>query len=481
MPTPASPSAVSAAPRAASLNAARPADGVQADGFDTMVRSAAREEAPPAPSPKHSAPRAVPADTVRAAHADDDTPSPQAVAIPTPPQDQPPAPTAAGLDAATTDAAMAVEADPTQADASPAPVVPTGALALAALQTEVQPQPALTGSTAPAVTGATDHADPADTPAIQTTPKGADPAQAQAAQAALMQAMLDAEADTAAAPVPSNTPQEATDALQTAALPIPRTSAPSNAAASNSVPAEAKADNASKGDASGQNADQTPNDGQNRADSHAATLAAANAKSDPATARAAAPAAVMAQLLDAAAPDAPDAPPPAAGQPAATATASAPAIAVTAAGQSGLSHINAQAVVHLAAQITKRLEGRSTQFDMSMTPEGLGRVDVSLDIDADGQLAARLAFDNPLAATDMKGRADELRRQLEDAGFTLAQDALDFSQRDGSAPGGGFDRRQSRAFANASRNALDADIAAPAQASAWMSLTVTPQGVDMKV
>ena len=489
MPTPAFPSAVSAAPRAASPNAARPADRAQADGFDAMVRSTAREDARPEPSARHSAPRAAPADNAKSVIADSDALSPEAGAIPTPPQDQPQAPKAVSPDATTTDAATR-ETDTAQADASPAAVIQTATVSVEAPQTQAQPQPpvaaeasvetastnpppAVPASPGPATTGEADAAAPA--PTIQTTPKGADAAQA---QAALMQAMLDAEA--AATPIPSDGAQEAPDALQNAALPVPRTAAPSNAAAANPATADARADNAGKSETSGQNTDQNPSDGQNRGDSHAATLATANAKSDPAGARAAAPAAVMAQLLDTAAPDAP---PPAAGQPAATATASAPAIAVTAAGQSGLSHVNAQAVVHLAAQITKRLEGRSTQFDMSMTPEGLGRVDVSLDIDADGQLAARLAFDNPLAATDMKGRADELRRQLEDAGFTLAQDALDFSQRDGSAPGGGFDRRQSRAFANASRNTLDADIAAPAlaQTSAWMSLTVTPQGVDMKV
>ena len=147
---------------------------------------------------------------------------------------------------------------------------------------------------------------------------------------------------------------------------------------------------------------------------------------------------------------------------------------------SSLSRATIETTAQIAAQITRRLEGRATRFEMALTPDDLGRVDVSLDIDADGQLVARLAFDNPLAATELRGRADELRGQLEDAGFTLARDALDFSQRDASS-GGGFDRRQNRAFASATRLAAQADATAQATPAAWVSLNLTPRGVDMKV
>lgn len=144
-----------------------------------------------------------------------------------------------------------------------------------------------------------------------------------------------------------------------------------------------------------------------------------------------------------------------------------------------LSQATIDTTAQIAAQISKTLAGRSTRFEMGLTPEGLGRVDVSLEIDASGQLAARLAFDNPLAATELRGRVDELRRELQDAGFTIARDGLEFAERQSSS-GGGFDRRQGRAFASASRIAADADLATPAPA-AWTSLSLTPRGVDLKV
>lgn len=149
---------------------------------------------------------------------------------------------------------------------------------------------------------------------------------------------------------------------------------------------------------------------------------------------------------------------------------------------SSLSRATIETTAQLTAQITRRLEGRSTRFEMALTPEGLGRVDVSLDIDADGQLAARLAFDNPLAAMDMRGRVDELRRQLEDQGFKLADDALQFTDRDPQSRGDGFDGRRERAFARSNRLNDDADleISAPV-AGRWMSLSLTPDRVDLKV
>lgn len=145
---------------------------------------------------------------------------------------------------------------------------------------------------------------------------------------------------------------------------------------------------------------------------------------------------------------------------------------------SHLAQATVETTVQISAQITRKLEGRSTRFEMGLTPEGLGRVDISLDIDSGGKLTARLAFDNPLAATEMRGKADELRRELQDAGFTIANDGLEFSERQSSSHDG-FDRRQGRAFAGASRLNAEADLTQPAPA--WVSLSLTPRGVDMKV
>lgn len=149
-----------------------------------------------------------------------------------------------------------------------------------------------------------------------------------------------------------------------------------------------------------------------------------------------------------------------------------------------LSRTAIDATAQIAAHILKKLEGRSTRFEMALTPDDLGRVDVKLDIDAEGRLSARLAFDNPAAAADLRGRADDLRRELQQAGFHVAEDAFEFAERDSgsSAFDRGQDARegQARAFARTARMTAEADARLqPLQG--WTSLSLTPSGVDLKV
>ena len=152
----------------------------------------------------------------------------------------------------------------------------------------------------------------------------------------------------------------------------------------------------------------------------------------------------------------------------------------------GLAHLSRATVettAQIAAQIIKKLDGRSTRFDIALTPEGLGRVDVSLEIESDGQVTARLAFDTPAAAADLRARAEELRRQLMEAGLHLSSDDLEFAERDPSSGfgGGAFERQPDRrAFTGAARLAAEADSLVPPP-SAWTSLSLTPDRVDLKV
>jgi flagellar hook-length control protein FliK len=77
-------------------------------------------------------------------------------------------------------------------------------------------------------------------------------------------------------------------------------------------------------------------------------------------------------------------------------------------------------VANLAAQIIKKLENRSTRFDLELNPAGLGKVDVRLEIGAAGQMSAAMTFDNPQTAAELKSRANDLQRALEQAGFNLS-------------------------------------------------------------
>ena len=79
-----------------------------------------------------------------------------------------------------------------------------------------------------------------------------------------------------------------------------------------------------------------------------------------------------------------------------------------------------ETVANMAAQIIKKLEGKTTRFDIELNPHGLGKVDVRIEIGAHGRVTAGMTFDNPQAAADVKARAAELQQTLERAGFDMS-------------------------------------------------------------
>jgi hypothetical protein len=85
-----------------------------------------------------------------------------------------------------------------------------------------------------------------------------------------------------------------------------------------------------------------------------------------------------------------------------------------------------ETVAKLSADILKKLDGRSTRFELALDPAGLGRVDVKVEIGAHGHVTAALSFDTPQAAAELRNRAGELRSALQQAGFDLPENALSF-------------------------------------------------------
>ena len=144
-----------------------------------------------------------------------------------------------------------------------------------------------------------------------------------------------------------------------------------------------------------------------------------------------------------------------------------------------------ETVARLAADILHKLGGQSTRFELELDPAGLGRVDVSVEIAADGRLRATMAFDSPQAAADLRGRAGELRQMLEQAGFDLSEGALSF---DLAGQGGGWTGReaadQDRAWSGRAFRALqqgldDADAALAASLSDYSRPPAG--GVDIRI
>lgn len=144
-----------------------------------------------------------------------------------------------------------------------------------------------------------------------------------------------------------------------------------------------------------------------------------------------------------------------------------------------------ETVAKMAADIVRKLDGQSTRFDLQLDPVGMGKVDVAIEIDQAGKLTAAMSFDSAQSASDLRGRAGELRLALEQAGFDIAEGGLTFDLSGHGAGLGGREAGQQerawsgRAFQRAQSGADDADLSLAATPST--PLRWTRSGVDIRI
>jgi hypothetical protein len=125
---------------------------------------------------------------------------------------------------------------------------------------------------------------------------------------------------------------------------------------------------------------------------------------------------------------------------------SAPALASIPSDASSAARATPETAFGLAAEMARKLDARVSRFDLQLDPAGLGQVDVKLEINAAGEVSARLMFDRPEAAAELRARAAELRTALEQAGFSLSAGGLSFDSAAGGrrSPEQGFAQGQER-------------------------------------
>ena len=86
---------------------------------------------------------------------------------------------------------------------------------------------------------------------------------------------------------------------------------------------------------------------------------------------------------------------------------------------------------------------------------------MSVDINARGELSAHMSFERGETASDMRSRAAELQRALEQAGFDLSRGGLSFEQGSGRERGRHeAGRNPARAFEAGLQTADAADLGA---------------------
>ncbi len=89
----------------------------------------------------------------------------------------------------------------------------------------------------------------------------------------------------------------------------------------------------------------------------------------------------------------------------------------------------------LPVTIAARAKAGSNQFDIRLDPPELGRIDVQLNVDSNGQVTSHVTVDRPETLSLLQSQQPQLERALEQAGLKTADNGLQFSLRDQSFAG----------------------------------------------
>jgi flagellar hook-length control protein FliK len=92
-------------------------------------------------------------------------------------------------------------------------------------------------------------------------------------------------------------------------------------------------------------------------------------------------------------------------------------------------------IAGLAVAIASRAQAGSSQFDIRLDPPELGRIDVRLGVDRDGQVTSHVTVDRADTLQLLQNQQPQLERALEQAGLKTADNGLQFTLRDQSFAG----------------------------------------------
>ena len=87
----------------------------------------------------------------------------------------------------------------------------------------------------------------------------------------------------------------------------------------------------------------------------------------------------------------------------------------------------------LALEIAISARNGNSRFEIRLDPAELGRIDVRIDVDRQGQMTSHLMVEKPETLSLLRQDASQLQRALDDAGFSTGDGGLQFSLRDQSS------------------------------------------------
>ena len=98
-------------------------------------------------------------------------------------------------------------------------------------------------------------------------------------------------------------------------------------------------------------------------------------------------------------------------------------------------HNNAVPVSGLAMEIAASANSGKSRFEIRLDPPELGRIDVRIHVDNNGQVTSHLTVERPETLQMLRQDANQLQRALDNAGLSTGNSGLQFSLRDQSSSG----------------------------------------------
>ena len=89
----------------------------------------------------------------------------------------------------------------------------------------------------------------------------------------------------------------------------------------------------------------------------------------------------------------------------------------------------------LAMEIAASAKSGKSRFEIRLDPADLGRIDVRIDVDRNGQVTSHLTVERPETLSMLRQDANQLQRALDNAGLSTGNGGLQFSLRDQSSSG----------------------------------------------
>jgi flagellar hook-length control protein FliK len=137
----------------------------------------------------------------------------------------------------------------------------------------------------------------------------------------------------------------------------------------------------------------------------------------------------------------------------------------------------------LAVEIAASVQSGKTHFEVRLDPADLGRIDVRIDVDRNGQVTSHLTVEKPETLSMLQQDAPQLQQALNDAGLKTSNGGLQFSLRDQSQSGQNSNSNNNQTGAQPQRLVISEEDTVPAAIAgrSYGRMLGNSGGVDIRV